>query len=674
MQSKPESGARLPLRVLACLAVLPFAAEAARGPVNSQAVEEVRQGRRTEARASWWGYDAEDATAALQGAINSGARKVIVENLGTPWIVNKIQLAGNQELFFEKGVVVLAKRGAFKGSADALFTASLKTNVTLNGYGATFRMWRQDYAGTNYSKAEWRHTLSLLSSSQIKVLGLTLAESGGDGIYLGVSRQGVANTDVLIKDVVCTDNHRQGISVISAENLLIENCVLKGTAGTAPMAGIDFEPNHPSEKLVNCVMRNCVSENNQGDAYEFYIKPLTDQSAPVSIRLENCRSIGCRDAVSLATGNGDARPAVKGRIEFIDCHFEGSQQAGLSLREKPASGARVRFVRCEFANTAVKQPESAPLRLASGVGNTEAVGGVEFVDCVVRDPVQRLPMSYQDLAGGLKLKGVSGTLIVEHDGRRVTHALDQKLIDTWMPHQAFKEIPPFLTAGVTYRPALPNASLPGKSTSFARLREHAEYLLWARAGDEVSFTVSIQPVGRPTAIEAPVRIRSPLGKETVLKRAKGGEMTAYTFAAKETGAHEIVCEPKNWTADVRSTTHRVCLYAPRGSFHLLATRGTFYFWVPKRTAEFAVRISGGGGTERVKATIRDASGRTVQEKDNIDQAQQFVLERAPSADGEIWSLALDRPAAGVLEDFYAQLQGVPPVLAGSREALLQPAE
>ena len=77
---------------------------------------------------------------------------------------------------------------------------------------------------------------------------------------------------------------------------------------------------------------------------------------------------------------------------------------------------------------------------------------------------------------------------------------------------------------------------------------------------------------------------------------------------------------------------------------------------------------------QVKATIRDASGRVVQEKDNIDQAHQFVLERNGSAPGEIWSLTLDRPGSGVLEDYYVQLQGLPPVLAGSRETLLGPAE
>ncbi|MCX7888041.1 MAG: hypothetical protein N3B01_12415, partial [Verrucomicrobiae bacterium] len=81
-------------------------------------------------RAAAFGFNPTNATAALQAAVNSGARKVIVENMGAPWIVNKIQLAGDQEIVFEKGVVVQALRGAFKGTGDSLFTGTLKTNIT----------------------------------------------------------------------------------------------------------------------------------------------------------------------------------------------------------------------------------------------------------------------------------------------------------------------------------------------------------------------------------------------------------------------------------------------------------------------------------------------------------------------------------------------------------------
>jgi hypothetical protein len=44
--------------------------------------------------------------------------------------------------------------------------------------------------------------------------------------------------NVVIRDVVAADNHRQGMSVISALGLLVENCSFTGTNGTAPQAGV----------------------------------------------------------------------------------------------------------------------------------------------------------------------------------------------------------------------------------------------------------------------------------------------------------------------------------------------------------------------------------------------------------------------------------------------------
>lgn len=71
---------------------------------NPVAIAEVQAGKRPAANAAWWGFDDEDATDALQAAIRSGAKKVIVPNLGKDWIVRPIQLVSDQELFSSIGV------------------------------------------------------------------------------------------------------------------------------------------------------------------------------------------------------------------------------------------------------------------------------------------------------------------------------------------------------------------------------------------------------------------------------------------------------------------------------------------------------------------------------------------------------------------------------------------
>ncbi len=625
----------------------------------------------TEVFAFKFGYHPEDATKALQEAINSGAGRVVVENVGTPWIVDKIQLESNQEIFFQRGVVVQAKRGAFKGGNDCLFTASLKKNVTLIGYGATFKMWKEDYHGADYQKAEWRHTLSIRSSQNVKVVGLTLAGSGGDGIYLGVAKRGQTNKNVHIKDVVCVDNNRQGISVISAENLLIENTIMKDTWGTAPQAGIDFEPNESSEKLVNIVMRNCLSDNNRGDAYAFYIPTLNARSAPVSIRLENCESRGCARAVSISTGN-DPAAAVKGRIEFVNCTFEGSKHSGIVVSRKPVIGCKVRFENCAIINCA-EQPVETPIAFVSGSNSSEPIGGVAFINCTIRDAVERLPISYMDSSGGLRLADITGNLTVERQGGRTAYTLDRKLLEKWLPHTALREFKKFLAQGVRYEPVDP-AAAPAPSWKYsARQRGQSAYLLWAEAGRTASFAVLVQPVGQNQPKAAPVCLISPSGKKTPLADAPAGE-TPYSFAAAETGAYIILCEPGHATTQVYSVTNRVCQYSESGAIHFLGTEGRFYFWVPRGVTEFGVRVSGENLAERVKAALYDAGGNLIEEKDDLAQAHQFIGARADASKGEVWSLRLSRPSHGILEDFHVRLQGIPPVLSGSPETLLRPAK
>jgi hypothetical protein len=639
-------------------------------PPNEKAIEEVKQGKRKVAYASWWGFDPEDATEALQAAIDSGAPKVVVENMGRPWIVSRtINLRSNQEIVFEKGVIVEAKKGAFLGKGDCLFLAALQRNITIIGYGAVLRMRKLDYTQPPYEKAEWRHALSIRSCENVRVFGLTLASSGGDGIYLGVAKRGVPNSKIHIKDVVCVDNYRQGISVISAENVLMENVVMRDTSGTPPMAGIDFEPNDPTEVLSNIVMRNCTVQNNSGDGFAFYLHNLNSASRPISIRLEGCRSIGNRRSVSISVGNSKEK-TVSGVIEFVDCKFEGSEGAGIYIAQKPPFGCKVRFVKCEISDAALKQVTQSPIVFASARGNFEPIGGVEFIDCVVRDKVERLPMAFFNPAG-VELTDVTGTLTLIRDGRATKFELTRELLNEWFPQQAFKVFPKFEVKGAKFVPLIPEAKFPQGVSSAARLRGVAEFLVWANAGEKVAFTLKVLPVGKVEVRPAKVAITTPSGKVIGMKDAVAERDNDYEFVADETGAFRITCDAGSATVTLSKCTHRFCLFAGEGTFHFLGTVGEFFFLVPKGVREFGVKVMGGDGTELVKVTVRDGVGRVVAERDNIALGQ-FAITRENEESDEIFSIKFERPSIGVLEDFFVQLQGIPPLLAPVREALLKP--
>jgi hypothetical protein len=363
---------------------------------NSRAVAEVRAEKRTTAYAAWWGFDEADSTRFLQAAIDSGAAKVIVSNMGKDWIITPITLAANQELVLEPGVVVTAKRGAFKGSHDSLFRAQSKGNITIGGYGATLRMQKKDYMSDAYQKAEWRSAIYFDSCHAIKVYGLTIRDTGGDGVYLGDAGEPGYNRDVVIEDVLFDNNYRQGISVISAENVAIHNCVFKDTGGTGPAGGIDLETDHPSNRLVNITVRNCIAENNQGPGFIVSPAKLSSESADISVLFENCYVRSGRGHGLMVSGVKDDGP--QGLIEFKNCHVCKTRLHGARILDKSAESARVRFVNCTWSDVATGARDAGgydgvpnlPIMIhLRGPAWSVKPGGVDFVDCLVDDRQNR---------------------------------------------------------------------------------------------------------------------------------------------------------------------------------------------------------------------------------------------------------------------------------------------
>lgn len=398
------------------LLALAAAQEPSPNAANPQAIEEVKSGARPEANAAWWGFNADDATDALQAAIDSGAKTVRVPYMGRPWIVRPIRLRSDLELAFEPGVIVLAKEGEFRGTGDSLFSATDASNIAVVGYGATLRMRKKDYQNPPYEKAEWRMGLDFTGCEGIRVEGLRIESTGGDGIYIGATDARPYCKDVVIRDVVCHDNHRQGISVISAENLLIEHCVLSDTGGTAPEAGIDFEPNRANERLVQCVLRGSLVENNSGNGILLYLRPLSRESAPVSITVEDCLVRGGAQAGIAVGALDDDGPG--GAVEFRDCVVESPGREGAVVYDKSADAARVSFANCHFSGAwggGASEGDVPRVPILMGVHRKEglaSVGGIDFVDCHVYDTVERPVVAYVSEAGKPPLRAVAGTIVL----------------------------------------------------------------------------------------------------------------------------------------------------------------------------------------------------------------------------------------------------------------------
>ena len=192
-----------------------------------------------------------DATEAIRKAVESGATKIIFDNPGFEYLTEPVMLKSDQEIIFEDGVCVRAMPGKFHGLGDSLFTCKGLKNVILRGNGkATLRMNKKDYQNRAiYKHSEWRFGIALFNSENIQIKNLSILSSGGDGVYIGGS--GTPNKNIKLEELILDDHHRQGISIINVENLLIRKCQISNTQGTRPEAGIDFEPNRTDEVIIN---------------------------------------------------------------------------------------------------------------------------------------------------------------------------------------------------------------------------------------------------------------------------------------------------------------------------------------------------------------------------------------------------------------------------------------
>lgn len=383
---------------LACLTAVIAQGMAAAGSAAEERrdlAEAVRSGSPGEARASWWGFDASDATATLQRAIDSRVRRLIIDRQASPWITRPLRAVSDQEIVLESGVEVIALKGAYQGSNDCLLTLDRCSNVTIRGErnesGAVpvLRMHGDDYRSDSYRRSEWRHGLAILGCSNVVVADLRIESTGGDGIYLG-SGSGRPNRQVVIRGVDCYANHRQGISVISADSLLIENCTLRNTAGTAPQAGIDFEPNDPRDILTKCTVRNCIATGNAGTGYQICLQELNAQSEPVGITLEGCVSRNNRQhAVHLVGSQAGAPP---GRLVIRRLTAEQDAMCGLSVQFNPHDAIRIDLTDSSLRHCARNDDFFAPVYIEGGGDANRPAGNIHMRDVLIEDDVDRPPV------------------------------------------------------------------------------------------------------------------------------------------------------------------------------------------------------------------------------------------------------------------------------------------
>lgn len=306
-----------------------------------------------------FGFDPDDSTSYLQAALDSSADVVVIDDVdGQDWVTGPLFVNRDDlEVRVEPAVTVRAKLGAYPGLLDSLITIVGRRGISLIGYGATFAMNKG--IDPDYDVGEWRMVVMLRSASDISIEGLTLRDSGGDGVYVGGARSddptGLPTycSNITLRNVACDNNRRCGLAVITVEGLLAEGCAFINTSGTSPECGVDFEPNGPAnwpgQRISNVTLRDCVFTGNNRSNVLAALMFMDLTFPPVSILLDRVR-VGAHVAAGTWPNLRVIGPGVEdpgGVIEVRDALIHPTPLAGSVgvFHNKAYDGLQVRFTR-----------------------------------------------------------------------------------------------------------------------------------------------------------------------------------------------------------------------------------------------------------------------------------------------------------------------------------------
>lgn len=132
---------------------------------------------------------------------------------------------------------------------------------------------RNEHTGTS---GEWGHGINIEDSLNVTANNVTVKNCWGDGIYIGNASDDTPKVqckNIKILNCIISNNRRNNISVINADNFLIDNCTIENCNGTAPENGIDIEVNNVDTQWCAGTISNCYFFNNKRNNLSIITNP-----------------------------------------------------------------------------------------------------------------------------------------------------------------------------------------------------------------------------------------------------------------------------------------------------------------------------------------------------------------------------------------------------------------
>jgi hypothetical protein len=317
-----------------------------------------------------------DDTSVFQSALNSTATsRQILEIPAGSYNISPLSFPANSDVLVAAGVTISANYGYGPYARMLNINAN---NVTITGAGATTSVFQMAKArsASQGDGSEFRHCLGIQNASNVTVTGIACNQSGGDGLYLAQA------TSVTVSNSIFEGNFRNGASVTGILNHIhITGNQFLNTNGTLPQAGIDIEPNHPGDYLLDVNFTDNVTSHNARDGFAISLWTLTSASQPVGITVTRNHSDNNGRYGYFANNNDPSN--APGAINFTDCTSDQSGSDGANARFYAANGASLTFNNLTVTNPHRSGPDpsygdSAAVGIIRGGGASVPEGNVHY--------------------------------------------------------------------------------------------------------------------------------------------------------------------------------------------------------------------------------------------------------------------------------------------------------
>lgn len=165
--------------------------------------------------------------------------------------------------------------------------------------------------------------ISIRGGGDNEVYNAHISNCWGDGIFFG----DLTKNNTLYSPFL-DNNRRNGISIVWADGVKIYNMLSSNTNGTAPMAGIDIEPDSNDQHIDNILLQDPVTFNNKARGILFAFKNFTGKSRKsVNIDVNNPKDIGSNigAAFYLGTKKQGSVP-VQGNIKITNPDWHAAKK------------------------------------------------------------------------------------------------------------------------------------------------------------------------------------------------------------------------------------------------------------------------------------------------------------------------------------------------------------